>query len=58
MIDVCPVCKSDLITVESSRETETTLIGCDDCHFLVQAHLCEDELLKHWNDMDRRKFSA
>ena len=58
MIDVCPVCGGDEITLESSRATETSTIHCNDCGLYIQSRIDEDELQKLWNDMDRRKFTA
>lgn len=50
----CPECNSDLITVNSSRELRISEIICDDCGFIIQENINEDDLINKWNKIKRK----
>ena len=55
-IERCPKCGSDEIDLDSSREMELSEITCTDCGYGRQVHKPEDELLKWWNGLSRKRM--
>lgn len=45
----CPKCEGDLLSVESSRRLELSVIECTDCGYRIQSTENEDDLLLLWN---------
>ena len=47
----CPVCEGDFISLDSCREMEVSVVGCDDCGFTIQASIAEDDIEALWNSI-------
>jgi DNA-directed RNA polymerase subunit RPC12/RpoP len=56
IIKRCPKCGSEFIDLDSSREMGLSEITCTDCGYGRQVKKPEDELLKWWNGLSRKRM--
>lgn len=54
VIENCPKCDGDDITVDSSSSMQLSEISCGDCGHKLQAKVCEETIIERWNKAARK----